>query len=109
MYEIAHQNPEMIKVLSYSMEKFGRHFRNYDFAKDGSDIRNLLRDQPQTVTPAETIVRHTFEAKTDSQKRNTEIRHQETKNIQGVGTSAQKTSLCNTMQYGTKKTKNLGV
>ena len=47
------------------------------FAKDGIEVRNLLRARPQLVKPAELIYEVEITGETEAQKKNRDVRNQE--------------------------------
>ena len=49
------------------------------FAKDGIQIRNLLRARPTLVEPTEPVYEVEFTGETDAQRKNREVRHPEKK------------------------------
>ena len=50
------------------------------FAKDGIEIRNLLREKPEVTLPSEPILEVEIQGETDAQRRNRDVRNQE-KNV----------------------------
>ena len=47
------------------------------FAKDGIEIRNLLRARPQLVEPSEPVYEVEITGKTEAQRKNRDVRNQE--------------------------------
>ena len=49
------------------------------FAKDGIEVRNLLRARPTLVEPAEPVYELEITGETEAQRKNREVRNQEKK------------------------------
>ena len=49
------------------------------FAKDGIEIRNLLREKSEVTLPSEPILEVEIQGETDEQRRNRDVRNQEKK------------------------------
>ena len=71
------------------------------FAKDGIEIRNLLRDRPQLVEPSEPVYEFEITGETEAQRKNREVRNQE-KRVGGenhVIKAREKGVLCNSIRW----------
>ena len=71
------------------------------FAKDGIEIRNLLRAKPQLVKPSEQVYKVEMTGETEAQRKNGDVRYQE-KRV-SLENHVRKES-CVTHSDGTKRT-----
>ena len=81
------------------------------FAKDGIEIRNLLRTRPQIIEPSEPVYEVEITGETEAQRKNREVRNQE----KGVGwenhviKAREKGVLYNSFRWDEADAKNLDI
>ena len=71
------------------------------FAKDGMEIRNLLRPKPQHADPVEPVYEIEIQGETDAQRKNREVRNQEKRvgHENHVIKAQEKGVLCNSYRW----------